>query len=305
MPARAQLIERFVQEERISPRIRIEGFLLVALGVKPLSLLTIPGELPDGEQLGLQIDSRYRSRLQELEQQNWWQRAKWQLQHFGQRPVTWKRQLVRDSYQQVVEESAAYQALLYWARAFGLRTFFWEVRPTVREMYLFRSPSVEDELQELMAERLRIKEELHKRATRSTPLSLLIYPEEQSPDYLAKLGRLLGYPACCIQEYRDNRAEEVNVETRAAYELLSLPPDKREPWAYFTKNFFPCSPTCEQAAGLGRHAFQELSVINHQLGQEYDQLLRENRDIVQSYPEVINQHVRQVTARGQSFLEQR
>lgn len=302
MPARSDLIEQFAHEEHILPRIRIEGFMLVALGVKPLSLITLPGELPQGNQLGWQIDNHYRNQLQELESSNWLQRTQFQLKHLGHRPVTWKMQMVRNAYQHVVEGSAAYQAHLHWAKAFGLKIFFWEVRPTVRELYLYRSSSVEDELNDLMAERVRIKEEVLKNATQDTPISLLVYPEEQFPDYLAKLGRLLGYPPCCIQEYRRNRAEDVNVETRAATELASATFQLDRPWAYFTKNFFPCSPECEQASGLGRHAHQELTAINSQLGETYSQLLDENREMVRRYPETINRHLRTVADRGNSFF---
>lgn len=302
MPARSELIEQFVHDEHILPRTRIEGFLLVALGVKPLSLITLPGELPQGDQLGWQIDNHYRSQLQALEESSWWQKVRFQYKHLGERPVTTKMGMVRTAYQQVVEGSAAYQAHLYWAKAFDLKTFFWEVRPTVRELFLYRGPSVKDELEALMAERVRIKQEVLKSATRDTPVSLLVYPEEQSPDYLAELGRLLGYPPCCIQAYRQDRAANRNVETRASAEAASASFHEEQPWAYFIKNFFPCSPECEQAAGLGRHAHRELSAIDAHLGEIYSQLLIENREMVQGYPETINQHMRTVADRGNSFF---
>jgi hypothetical protein len=302
MPGRALLIEQFVHDERILPRTRIEGFLLVALGVKPLSLITIPGELPEGDQLGWQIDNHYRNQLQQLESAGLWERLQWQLRHLGQRPVTWKMEMVRNAYQQVVEGSATYQAHLQWAEAFGLKTFFWEVRPAVRELYLYKSPSVEDELNELMVERVRIRDEMRKNATKDTPLPLLVYPEEQSPDYLAKLGRLLGYPPCCIQAYRSNRAEDINVETRAAGELDEAEFQGELPWAYFVKNFFPCSPQCEQATGLAKHAYHELNAISSELGVTYSKLLEENREMVRHYPEAIHRHMRTVSDRGKSFF---
>jgi hypothetical protein len=118
MPAREELIESFVQEQQISLRTRIENFLLVALGIKPMSLLTLPGEMTEGEQLGWRIDNLYRQKLQELEHQPGGMRFLWQLRHLGQRSVVWKRQLLRQAYQQVVEASPAYQAHLQWAQAF-------------------------------------------------------------------------------------------------------------------------------------------------------------------------------------------
>lgn len=297
MPARREIIEGFVGEDQISLRTRIENFLLVALGIKPMSLLTLPGEMLSGEQLGWRIDNLYREKLQEIQHLSWWGQLSWQLRHLGQRSVVWKRQLLSQAYQQVVEASEAYQAHLHWARAFELHTTFWEVRPTVRELYLYCSPSVEDEIEQLMAERRRIHQQARKHATKETPLSLLVYPEEQFPDYLARLGRLLGYPKCCIDAYCTDRAQGINVESRMASALQHSSEDEA-PWAFFTGNFFPCSPNCQQASRLGQQAYQELAAIDRHLGEEYKRLLLENREQLRSYPEIINRHAQQVKGRS-------
>ncbi len=300
MAKTAELLDRFLTDELILPRTRVEAFLMVALGVKPVSLVTLPGELPKGDILGRLIDDRYRNALQAGQTGTFMQRTAFQLKNLGKRPLTLKQQLIRGAYSAIVEQSPTYKAHINWAKDFGLHTFTWEVRPSIRELYIYKSPSVGEELNDLMAERQRIKEETWKKAGKHTPLSILVYPEEQSPSYLARLGKLLGYPSCCVQAYLQNRTENINVETRAAMELenKSSVQTGSKPWAYFVKNFFPCSPECEAAVHLGVHSHQALTSMQPALGELYVQLLYENRQMVREYPTVINQHMQDVERRG-------
>lgn len=298
MPARLELIEQLQRDPLLLLPTRIEGYLLVALGVKPVSLITLPGELPQGDAWGWRIDQHYRGQLQRLAEAGWPARLKFRLCHLGQRPVTWKMNAARLAYRQVVERSPEYQAHLRWAEACGLHTLLWEVRPTVRELYLWQRQSAGDELQKLLVERERIKQELLTSVTRDTPVSFLIYPEEQSPAYLARLGHLLGYPDCCIQAYQRERAAGINVETRAARQLQQTPP--AEPWAYFVKNFFPCCPDCAEASQLGRQAQQLLTAASPELGEAYRQLLQQNQELIRHYPELINRRLQSVAGAAAS-----
>lgn len=302
MPKTTELLERFLTDELVLPRTRVEAFLMVALGIKPLSLITLPGELPNGDILGRQIDDRYRNALQAGQTGSLLQRTAFQIKNLGKRPLALKQQLIREAYSAVVEHSSTYKAHINWARDLGLQTYTWEVRPSIRELYVYKSPSVGEELQDLMAERQRIKEETWKKAGKNTPLSLLVYPEEQSPAYLARLGRLLGYPSCCVQAYLQNRTENINVETRASMEVERQSAGAEDmPWAYFVKNFFPCSPECESAVHLGQHSHQALSAMQPALGELYSRLLRENLQMVRQYPTTINKHIQEVEQRGKAL----
>ncbi len=295
----ASLVDLFLKEELVMPRARIEAFLLVALGIKPLSLITVPGELVDGRELGQAIDDRYRTAVGKGKDGNLWQKLSYRFHSMTEKPLAFKQRLIREAYEEIVTPSASYRAHLRWAKQLGLAVFDWEVRPSIHELYFYKSPTVGEELHELMAERQRLKREAWTKVTRDTPISVLVYPEEQSAPYLGRLGRLLGYPDCCVQAYVRDRTSGENVEARAARDLhlQTTVSGNPEPWPYFVKDLFPCSPTCSQGTEVGKEALAALHALSPQLADVYQQLLQENQERVRVYPVIINQHVQEMERR--------
>ncbi|MGE5653731.1 MAG: hypothetical protein ACM3ZQ_05610 [Bacillota bacterium] len=292
----ASLMDLFLKEDLVMPRARIEAFLLVALGIKPLSLITVPGELADGRELGQAIDDRYRKAVANGQEGNLLQKLSFRFHSLTEKPLAFKQRLIREAYEDIVEPSASYRAHLRWAKQLGLSVYDWEVRPSIHELYFYKSPTVGEELRELMAERQRLKREAWSKVTRDTPISMLVYPEEQSAPYLERLGRLLGYPDCCVQAYLSDRAQGENVEARAARDLhlATTVSGSPEPWAYFVKDLFPCSPTCANGTQVGKEALAALHALSPQLADVYRQLLQENQEMVRVYPVIINQHVQEM-----------
>ncbi len=289
----ASLVDLFLDEDLVMPRARIEAFLLVALGIKPLSIITVPGELVDGRDLGQAIDDRYQMTVAQGKEGGLYQKLWYRYHAVIERPLAFKQRLIRKAYEDIVTVSASYRAHLRWAKQLDLMVFDWEVRPSIHELYFYKSPTVGEELRQLMAERQQLKREAWAKVTRNTPISLLVYPEEQSAPYLIRLGRLLGYPDCCVQAYVRDRAGDDNVEARAARDLhlhttISGIP---EPWPYFVKDLFPCSPTCAHGTEIGKEALNALHVLSPQVAEVYRQLLKENQEMVRSYPVIINQHI--------------
>lgn len=298
----ASLVDLFLKEELVMPRARIEAFLLVALGIKPLSLITVPGELADGRELGQAIDDRYHQSVANGREGSLWQRLSFGVHSLTEKPLAFKQRLIRRAYEDIVPPSASYRAHLRWAKELGLTVYDWEVRPSIHELYFYKSPTVGLELRELMLERQRLKREAWSKVTRHTPISLLVYPEEQNPPYVERVGRLLGYPDCCVQAYLRDRARDENVEARAArdLQLMTTVNGDPEPWPYFVKDLFPCSPTCPRSTEIGKEVYAALHSLSPQLADLYLQLLQENQEMVRVYPVIINQHVQEMERNSES-----
>jgi hypothetical protein len=274
--------------EEIPMRLRIEVFAMVALGLRPLGLIFLPAELPDGSSIGKAIDQKYQDDLREGVSGSLVQRLKFTLLAPGKPPVVKKKLLLKQAYISMVQDLPAYKALHTWANKLGLGTCAYEVRPSIHELLIYQTSQVRTTLDELMEERLRIKQEAWARATPYTPYALLTYPEEQVPEYLEKLGLLLGYPQCCIKAYLEDRTNDVNVENRAAADLQSqVETQVVDAWAYFVKDFFPCQPTCTAAAAAGKKTYGALEKVSPALAEAYLALLKENQDRILSYPVVI------------------
>jgi hypothetical protein len=129
------------------------------------------------------------------------------------------------------------------------------------------------------------------RATSEVP-SRLAYAEELSFNYVTSIGKLLGYPRCCIDRYARERVHEgISVEMRASGQIEELGRNKEMPdvHVYFARNFFPCNPNCQNASQIGRKTVETLNSIDPRLGGFHFECMRRNLEAVKKYPELIRQ----------------
>lgn len=276
---------RLLDDPEVARRIAVENLMLVALGLRPLSQTTIPAELPGGATLGGAIDSRFKPRLEKLRLM---QDQKAKIKEIGE-----IRKGMASAFEEIVEKSSEYRALQSWAKKLDLRVNQVEVRPTVHEFYLYREKETLRELQALMQERGRLKVEAVKKPNPARGELQFAYPEEFNAAWIKRMGRLLGYPDCCVAQYAEDREKGVNAEARAAGQLkeLSTEPDHH---AYLSGYFFPCSPTCENALNKGYHYHEGLKNALPQAGEAYEKTLRENLDRVRRQPEIIGEYLSRI-----------
>jgi len=284
-----------LDESLLLDHVKTEDYLMVALEVRSCSFLTVPAEFQNGDMLGRKIDELCREDLQAV------------LSATANKKGVLIRKLkkkIRESFQKVVFASAVYKAHLEWSRKLFLQTYDVEVRPSIHELYLFKNSKVKKELRRLMNVRNVAREMVALSMDVSKRKTSLAFPEELSSDYLVSVGKLLGYPSCCVGKYTHDRlGEDVNVEVRASRQVKELRKEGEEPdiYAYFVRNFFPCEPRCRSASEMGRKTFDLLSGVNPKLGDLYLECVRRNVEMVEKYPELIRQYRKKLTKRAQKL----
>jgi hypothetical protein len=275
-------LKELLGESLLSKRIAVENLMLVALGLRPCSQTTIPAELPSGQRMGERIDARFKPRLERL-----------RLMHDQKsklKEIAEIRKEMAQAFDEVVEGSQEYRVLTSWVKRLGLKVDQVEVRPTLHEYYLYMERETLKELQRLMQERGKLRVEAVKKPDPSRGQLQFAYPEEFSGAWIRRMGRLLGYPDCCVDKYASDREQGVNAEMRAASQLkeLALDPD---PHAYLASYFFPCSPTCQKAREKGELYHRRLSEVLPEAGEAYGQIILENLERVRRQPEIIGEYL--------------
>jgi hypothetical protein len=276
---------RLLDDPEVARRVAVENLMLVALSLRPLSQTTIPAELPGGATLGGAIDSRFKPRLERLKAM---QDQKAKIKEIGE-----IRKGMASAFEDIVEKSSEYKALQSWVKRLDLRVNQVEVRPTVHEFYLYKEKDILRELQALMQERGRLRVEAIKKPNPAHGEVQFAYPEEFNGAWIRRMGRLLGYPDCCVARYAEDREKGVNAEARAAAQLkeLATEPDHH---AYLSGYFFPCSPTCENAIKKGYSYHEGLQKTLPQAGEAYEKTLKENLDRVRKQPEIIGEYLSRI-----------
>jgi len=280
-----KLVKEILNDPNLIDRVKLEDYLMVALQVRPCSILTSLAELPDGNELGKKIDETAHEDVISLREAADFE-TKRQL-------ILKLREKLKKAYKDVVCTSPSYKAHMRWAKELDLRIREVEIRPTIHEFYLFKDKETEKKLEEI----IKIKEDIREGAFRSpspsTPRTYLIYPEDLSRDYVASLGELLGYPKCCVKEYMENRlSRTVNVEDRASSQIKEAKKKGDQPnfFAYFVRDFFPCEPSCKRAVQVGKQVYETFNKIDSRLGELYVECLKKNLETVENYPELIRKH---------------
>jgi len=261
-------------------QVKIDDCLLVALDVRPCSFLTIPAEFPSGLELGKQIDELCRQDYQALMDADIYRKAEMILR---------LRDRIREAFKTLVSGSETYRAHFRWAEKLFLKTHETEVRPSVHELYFFKNSKIRKELKKLTEMRQQMREKILKSAPPPTAKTWLAYPEEGSREYLAHVGKLLGYPSCCVDSYLNDRLQgSLTVEQRVSKQIKeSKSGAKPNTLAFFVKDFFPCSPSCEKAIEVGARAHSVLGSISPRLGELYLNFTRSNMRTAEHYPELI------------------
>ena len=284
-------LNKFLEDGHILPRIKIENFLLVSLGLRPCSLMTLPAELPDANAIGGAIDEQMFPRLRGLRSE--------------QDPLK-KLQLIdalkkemKLAYEETVKGSEQYKSHKFWVKRLGLRNITVSVRPTVEELYIFRENDIGKRLRRLMKDRERYRAEAMASVKPGMDKARFVYPEEFRASWLKEIGNILGYQDCCIEAYATDREEGRNVEARASQQLKEA--EERgavDPFTYFIGYFFPCSPSCGEAQTKGASYRKGLVELLPSLGELYERSVAKNMERVRLQPEIIEQY----KARAESLL---
>jgi hypothetical protein len=153
---------------------------------------------------------------------------------------------------------------------------------------------VKKELTSLLKTREKLRRKVRRKPDPSRGGIQFAYPEEFDAKWLKKMGRLLGYPGCCVDQYAKERVQGVNVEIRAAEQLKEVAKlGSVNPYAYFTGFFFPCTPNCDAALEAGQRWFKTLNEFDIRLGELYSELVKINHDHVLLQPQIISQYLGQ------------
>ena len=280
------LLSAFLEEPLVVPKSKLEAFLAPYLGLRPASQVTIPAELPYGPQLGQQIDAVVKPHLAKLQAITDPRSRVSAVQAI--------KNMLEESFEDIVEGSDAYKAYYRWADELGLRNNQIKVRPTVHELYLFKEKGTGGKIRKLMNDRAKIRRKIQRRPGPNVDPIRFAYPEEYDEKWLLRNGDLLGYPQCCVRSYARDRINGVNVEARAARQLIeTIKETDVDTHVYFTGYFFPCSPKCENALSRGHTWADAFTELDPRLSGLYEKVLLTNTELVLRQPELINKYLSQ------------
>lgn len=280
------LLDAFLEEPLVVQKSKLEAFLATYLGLRPASQVTIPAELPYGPQLGQRIDEEVKPHLAKL-------------QAIGDPKARAKavqsiKKMLEESFEDIVEGADSYKAYYRWADELGLRNNQIKVRPTVHELYMFKKKGTGVKIRKLMNDRAKIRRKTQRRPGPNVDPIRFAYPEEYNEKWLLRNGELLGYPQCCVRSYARDRINGVNVEARAARQLIeTIKETDVDTHVYFTGFFFPCSPKCENALSRGHEWADAFTALDPRLPGLYENVLLTNTELVLRQPELISKYLSQ------------
>ncbi|MDI6894363.1 MAG: DUF483 domain-containing protein [Bacillota bacterium] len=248
------LVRDLLSDQAVLDRVKVEDLLPVAAGARPAALIVLPADLPDAYALGGAIDA--------LVSQH---RARWQVALRPQAKLRRQADLLREAYGRVVESAPTYRFLSEWIERLGLNAWQLEVRPTVRYLVVYRDPvavPVLAELGEMLAER-------RKRMGGWA---------ETEPRFAESLGKVLGYPACCLDNYVRHLADGTPYEDSLAAQLAAgvARGDEPDESVFFASGFLPCGPRCGAARAIGTGIVETLAAWLPEMASRYRQMCREN-----------------------------
>ena len=251
---RELLVRDLLADGSVLDRVKVEDLLPVALGVRPAALVVLPADLPDAYALGAAIDALVSQR-----------RARWQVVLGPRANLRRRAQVLREAYARVVEPAPTHRSLRAWVGRLEISAWELEVRPTVRYLVLYRDAGAVPPLVEL-------GEVLADRRKRTMGWA------ETDPRFAASLGRVLGYPACCLDNYVRHLAGGTPYEDALAARLAAGVARGEEPdeAVFFASGFLPCSPDCAAARALGARIREALAACGPEVEARYRQACRQN-----------------------------
>jgi hypothetical protein len=282
-----ETLDELLADELMLNRVKLEGVLLPYMGLRPISQITVPAEFPGGFEMGKSIDRALKPQIDMLQAVKE-PRAKVQA-------IQETRKLMETQFEAVVENSDPYKAYYSWSDRLGLKSEQAQVRPTIHEIFLYKEGRDGKELKRLIKDREKIRVRVQRRPNPGIGRVRFAYPEEFDAKWITRMGRLLGYPDCCIKQYAQDRAKGVNVETRAATQLAEAIEEEKkvDTHAYILGFFFPCRPGCPNSTEKGYRWQEAFSKMDERLGKMYTELLGVNANMVLRQPELINSFLSQ------------
>lgn len=308
-----QNIKAFLADKNLADRVKVECYLLVALGVRRAGLVMVPSELPGLDHVGPEIDNEFywRTTGRRDPSKPYTEFISTKLRdtisRFGKKSLPYKTQLLREIFDRVVLSTPQYKEHIEWAFKLGLRAKEEEVRPSIREIWIYRDADTGVEIDRIAQMRKDLRFQAIRNPRPSAPPYYRVFPEEASPEYVRAVGELLGYPPSCLNKYVADRASrDVSAEMRAAHQISEarLLGKEVSSLAYFVKDFFPCAPDCPEALEKGRDALSRLEKLDEQAATIYRQVLDENQKRVLDYPEIIKAHAEGLNQRAAMFTEE-
>jgi hypothetical protein len=288
-----QLLDGLLKEENVLPRVKVEALLLPHLGLRRVSQVTIPAEFPGGAEMGQRIDEKVQPHMAKLPT----------VTEPAARLMAVRalKEMLEKGFEEHVEGSPQYKALYAWTDRLGLKSEQSKVRPTVHEVYIFKNRAVRKELVGLLRDREKLRHKVQRKPDPKLGGIRFAYPEEFESGWIKRMGRLLGYPECCVDRYAEDRTKGVNVEARAANQLIEAAKggESINPHAYPLGYFFPCRPDCLASTAMGTEWRKMLEELNPGVGAMYGDMVRVNAHMVLRQPELIQRYLSQVQPKEQ------
>jgi hypothetical protein len=282
-----QLLDELMKDEAVFPKVKLEALLFTHLVLRGCAQVTIPAELPGGAEMGARIDERVHPHMAKLPT----------ITEPRDRLMAVRalKEMMEKGFEEQVEGSEPYRALYRWTDRLGLRSQQSKVRPTVHEIYVYRDRAAGKELASILRDRDKLRQATMKKPDPSRGSMRFAFPEEFDLKWTRRMGRLLGYPQCCVDRYAEDRTGGVNVETRAASQLAEAAKEGKQinPHAYPLSFFFPCRPDCPASTELGLRWRRRLEEVDPALSSMYGELVRLNAHMVLKQPEIIQRYVSQ------------
>lgn len=274
-------ITKFIELETIESRTKLEFYLSTYLDLRKSSQITIPADFVDSIDLGKQIDKNVQPQISALTQI-----SDPKIKAVGIQAI---HKALEKNFEEIVEESDSYNVHSQWADLFNLKSNQLKTRPTVHEIYTYKDRGTRKEIVQIGRDRGFIREKnMNDPEARSNNIKYA-FPEEFNVKWLTKVGKLLGYPECCVKHYAKGRENGVNVEAMATQQLLdSLNEGEVDTHAYYIGNFLPHDPNCPKAIELGYKWEEKISEFNEELGKLYTQTLLNNVELVLRQPELVS-----------------
>ncbi|MFO8059955.1 MAG: DUF483 domain-containing protein [Bacillota bacterium] len=301
---------RLLNDRNIQEQVKVEDLLGVAAGGRPVALLVCPADFPDGERMRQSIDEGFNRRYYGGSRRGGigglFDRVRYSVMRATMNPLRYKASLLRESYEEAIFDHPNYRAHRRWASELGLQLYERQLRPSLDEIYVIREQSTVGEVAALMVRREQIRREMLEEISQGDRPRMVFMPEERSPEYLERLGRLLSYPECCVAAYIDDVTGRVDSALRASNQLAEVSGDL-EPTAYFAGAFFPCSPRCEAARVMGARILEALAGIDDRIGERMLRVFAANMRYVSRYPEVLKRRRQQMISKymGEDADEER
>lgn len=275
----------FLNNDHIIPRIKVENFLLVSLGLRPCSQMILPTELQNAETVGRAIDEQIFPKLIKIRSEPDPGKRLWLIEAL--------KKEMRRAYEKNVKRSEMYRFHLSWVKRIGLRKMVVVVRPTIEELYIFKNDEIGKKIRKLVKDREKYRAEAIAVAMTRPGMeeSRFAFPEEYKGPWIREIGKILGYPTCCVEAFASNREDGINVELRASQQIEEATQvGTVNPLTYFVGYFFPCSPFCDEALARGSRCRERLSKLHPRLEEIYLKTVAENMERVRRQPKITEKY---------------